>query len=115
MPAVSMVVCLYRERDFLSRLLSRAEGCYDDLIVVHDGPDLDDVRPLVQARGGRFFERPRKFSGVGHYIFGWQQARCDWIFRPDADEYPSLGLAEWLRSFRKAPEPEPACGYYRDL
>jgi glycosyltransferase involved in cell wall biosynthesis len=108
MPAVSMVVCLYRERDFLSRLLKRAEGCYDDLVVVHDGQDREDVRALVEAQGGRFFERPRKFSGDGHYIFGWQQARCDWIFRPDADEYPSPGLAEWLRGFRKAPEPDPA-------
>lgn len=108
MPSVSMVVCLHRERDFLSRLLTRAEGCHDDLVVVHDGPDIDDVRSLVEARGGRFFERPRKFSGDGHYIFGWQQARCDWIFRPDADEYPGLDLAEWLRRFRDAPEPDPA-------
>lgn len=108
MPAVSMVVCLFRERDFLSRLLARAEGCYDDLVVVHDGPDLDDARSLVEARNGRFFERPRKFSGDGHYIFGWRQARYDWIFRPDADEFPSPGLAEWLRDFRAAPEPDAA-------
>ena len=62
----------------------------------------------MESRGGRFFERPRKFSGDGHYIFAWQQARCDWIFRPDADEYPSAGLAEWLRAFRAAPEPDEA-------
>lgn len=108
MPAVTMVVCIYRERDFLSRLLAHAEGCHDDLVVVHDGPDLDNLRSLVESRNGRFFERPRKFSGDGHYIFGWQQARHDWIFRPDADEYPSPGLAEWLRGFRSAPETDPA-------
>ena len=112
MPAVSMVVCLCRERDFLSRLITRAEGCYDDLVVVHDGPDIDNIRSLVETRGGRFFERPRKFSGDGHYIFGWQQARCDWIFRPDADEYPGPSLTTWLRDFRLSPEPNPDVSGY---
>jgi hypothetical protein len=101
-----MVVCLHREREFLSRLLDHAAGCYDDLVVVHDGPDLDDVGSLVRARGGRFFERPRQFSGDGHYVFAWQQARHDWIFRPDADEYPDPALAAWLRSFRSSPAPD---------
>ncbi len=101
-----MVVCLHRERQFLSRLLDHAEGCYNDLIVVHDGPDLDDVGSLVKARGGRFFERPRQFSGDGHYPFAWQQARHDWIFRPDADEYPGSSLAAWLRDFQLMPSPD---------
>lgn len=39
MPKVSLVVCLFRERDLLQRLLEQAEGCYDDLIVIHDGPE----------------------------------------------------------------------------
>jgi hypothetical protein len=39
MPPVSLVVCLYRERDLLRRLLEKAEGCYDDLVVIHDGPE----------------------------------------------------------------------------
>ena len=108
MPAVSMVVCLYRERDFLSRLLAHAEDCYDDLVVVHDGPDLDDVRSLVEARGGRFFARPRQFCPEAHYGFAWQQARYDWVFRLDADEYPSLSLAVWLRRFRSSEEPDAA-------
>lgn len=36
MPKISLVVCLYKERDLLERLLQHAEGCYDDLVVVHD-------------------------------------------------------------------------------
>lgn len=39
MPKISLVVCLRGERDFLARLLEHAEGCYDDLVVVHDGPE----------------------------------------------------------------------------
>lgn len=39
MRKISLVVCLYKERDLLARLLKHADGCYDDLVVVHDGPE----------------------------------------------------------------------------
>lgn len=39
MPRISLVVCLYRERDFLERLLRETAGLYDDLVAVHDGPE----------------------------------------------------------------------------
>jgi hypothetical protein len=39
MPEISLVVCVYRQRDLLARLLRSAAGVYDDLIVVHDGPE----------------------------------------------------------------------------
>lgn len=42
MPKISLVVCIYKERDLLERLLEHAEGCYDDLVVVHDGPEEGD-------------------------------------------------------------------------
>jgi hypothetical protein len=39
---VSLVVCVYKERSLLERLLKACEGCYDDLVVVHDGPEDGD-------------------------------------------------------------------------
>lgn len=39
MPKISLVVCLFRERDFLERLLRECADIYDDLVVVHDGPE----------------------------------------------------------------------------
>lgn len=39
MPRISLVVCLFRERDLLARLLQECAGLYDDLVVVHDGPE----------------------------------------------------------------------------
>jgi hypothetical protein len=44
MPKISLVVCPYKERALLERLLQHAEGCYDDLVVVHDGPE-NESRP----------------------------------------------------------------------
>ena len=45
MPKISLVVCLYKERDLLERLLQHAEGCYDELVVVHDGPE--EISPAI--------------------------------------------------------------------
>jgi hypothetical protein len=104
-PQLSLVVCLHHERDLLARLLERAGGCYDDLVVVHDGPDDTDVRLLVESHGGRFFERPRCFQQEPHWPFAWAQARHDWILRWDADEFPSDALKDWLRAFRAQAEP----------
>jgi len=39
MPAISLVVCVHREREMLERLLRETAGLFDDLVVVHDGPE----------------------------------------------------------------------------
>jgi glycosyltransferase involved in cell wall biosynthesis len=105
MPAVSLVVCVYNERDLLARLLREAQGCYDDLVVVHDGPDKLNLRAVVEARGGRFFENEKRGSLEAQSPFAWSRAKFDWIFRPDADEVPSDEMRKWLQDFRNAGEP----------
>lgn len=105
MPAISLVVCIYREKLLLARLLEVARDCYDDLVVVHDGPDLDNVRELVERAGGRFFEHPRVGSLEGLSPFAWEQAAHDWILRLDADEFPSEEMKVWLLEFRTEPDP----------
>ena len=105
MPAISLVVCLYQEGDLLRRMLARAAGCYDDLVVVHDGPDTTNVRAIVEAAGGRFFERPREYQQEPHWPFAWGAAKHEWILRLDADEFPGPELRAWLQKFRAEPEP----------
>ncbi len=105
MPAVTLVVCVYQQRDLLARLIRESAGCFDDLVVVHDGPDTTDVRTVVETAGGRFFERPHEFQQEPHWPFAWGQAKHDWILRFDADEFPSADMKTWLKSFRLAPEP----------
>ena len=108
MPALSLAVCVYREGELLARLLRHAQGVYDDLVVVHDGPDETNVRAVAAAAGGRFFERPREYQQEPHWPFAWQQAAHDWILRLDADEFPSDEMKAWLEKFRQGPEPDPA-------
>lgn len=105
MPAVSLVVCCHGERELLQRLLKESVGCYDDLVVVHDGPDAMGLRTEVEAAHGRFFERPRAYQQEPHWPFAWGQAAHDWILRLDADEFPSEEMKEWLRQFRQRDEP----------
>jgi len=112
MPAISLVVCLYRQRDLMERLLQGAGDCYDELLVSHDGPDMDDVKSLVEAHGGRFFERPRVGMWEGHGPSDWGDARHEWILRLDADEIPSAEMKAWLKEFRQAAEPPPEVSGY---
>jgi len=105
MPAMSLVACVHNERDFLERLLQKAKGGYDDLVVVHDGPDEAGMRDVVEAADGRFFERPRAFQQEPHLPFAYQQAAHDWLLHFDADEFPSEEMKAWLQKFRQAPEP----------
>lgn len=105
MPALSLMVCLYQQRDLLERLLRESQGCYDDLVVVHDGPDETGIRAVVEAAGGRFFEQPRAYQQEPHIPFALGQARHDWVLHFDADEFPSTELKAWLKNFRQSPEP----------
>ena len=106
MPAVSLVVCLYEQRELLERLLQQSAGCYDDLVVVHDGPDETGICAIVEAAGGRFFVRPRENQQEPHWPFAWGEARQDWILRFDADEFPGAELKVWLKKFRQSAEPQ---------
>ncbi len=105
MPAISLVVCVHLQRDLLERLLRESRDCYDELIVLHDIPDTQNVRSMVEAAGGRFFERPPSFLQEPHWPFAWGQAKHDWILRLDADEFPSEEMKIWLKKFRQSPEP----------
>ena len=108
MPTLSLVVCVYGERDLLERLLRAATDCYDDLVVVHDGPvgGSPPIEELVTQLDGRFFVGPRSFQQEPHWPFAWAQAKHDWILRLDADEVPSIELKKWLHGFRNGPEPD---------
>lgn len=105
MPAISLIVCLHGQREFLQRLLQSATDCHDELLVVHDGPDETNIRAVVEKHGGRFFERDRAFQQEPHWPFAWEQAKHDWILRLDADEVIGNELSKWLKDFKKSADP----------
>lgn len=108
-----MLICVHGDRQPLRRLLEKSVDCYDELLVIHDGPDFEDVRSLVVERGGRFIERPRAFSQEPHLPYAFGEASNDWILRFDSDEFPGSGLKNWLSEFRNEREPaSTVSGYY---
>ncbi len=112
MPALSLIICACGERDHLVRLFEHIEGCYNELLVIHDGPDEKNIRSIVEDIGGRFFERPRAFQQEQHWKFAFGAATHDWILRMDPDEFPSPSLQQWLIQFRQSPAPaEPTAGF----
>jgi len=106
MPALSLVICVHQERELLQRLLEKTAGCYDEVVVAHDGPDTTGVRAVVEGAGGLFFEGPRAYQQEPHWPALWRHAAHDWILRLDVDEYPSQELKTWLQEFRHDPEPD---------
>jgi hypothetical protein len=57
MPAISLAVCLYQERDLFERLLRETAECYDDLVVVHDGLE-QGSRSEIRDQTGETGEKP---------------------------------------------------------
>jgi hypothetical protein len=112
MPAISLVVCVHRQRNLLERLIRESKDCCDELVVIHDGKDVTNVREIVEKAGGRFIESERRGSLEAQSPFAWAQATHDWILRLDADEFPSQEMKTWLREFRHAPEPPPEISGY---
>jgi hypothetical protein len=89
MPKISLVVCLYEERNLLERLLQHAEGCYDDLVVVHDGPE--EAVPAEDRRAGGG-EQPNQKSAINQppfprYEEGWKSPEQLSLKEPDAPPF----------------------------
>ena len=112
MPTLSLVVCVQSQRDLLDRLLQKAQGCYDELLIVHDGPDTFAVKEIADRFHGRWFEAPLAGSLEAQSPFAWARSTYDWILRLDADEFPSEKMKEWIFRFRQAAEPEPSISGY---
>lgn len=83
-PKISLVVCIRGERSLLQRLLRHTEGCYDDFVVVHDGPEEEegspqsyrvaaiDTQPTKTPCSSRVFSAsnsPRKIASCPRWAF----------------------------------------------
>jgi hypothetical protein len=111
MPKVTLTVCVFGDRKPLERLLANSDGCYDELLVVHDGPDFQNVEELSRSHGGRFYVCPRAFCHEPHMPYALEKASYDWILKFDSDELPSPQLRDWIVRFRSQPEPRDISGY----
>ena len=94
-------MCLYKERDLLERLLTQCDGCYDDLIVVHDGVEYQNLNG-ESGECGKSFKASAIIPSV-RYSPDWQTPESLSLKKPEA---PSVELAlDYAKLAPNAPMP----------
>ncbi|MBU2552263.1 MAG: glycosyltransferase [Proteobacteria bacterium] len=96
-PAISLCMIVRNEEGNLSRSLAPVGGCFDEVVVVDTGSS-DRTPDLARSYGARVveIEWPDDFAAARNVSIG--EARCDWIFWLDGDNYISPeGVAELRR------------------
>ncbi len=73
----------------IDRALSSLDGVVDELVFVHDGPCEDRTVEIAERHGARVFVREPTGNPEAHTVFGYEQARGDWLLNIDADEFLS--------------------------
>jgi glycosyltransferase involved in cell wall biosynthesis len=96
--SVSACVVVRNEEAVIERCLQSLVGVVDEIVLVHDGDCEDRTLEIAERYGCRIFIRPL----VGHAevatVFAYEQARGEWIFSIDADEFLSEPLRAQLRA-----------------
>jgi hypothetical protein len=112
MPNISLVICLYKERDLLERLLQQAEGCYDDLVVVHDG--VEEPVPSEDIGGRRSIQSS---SAINPSSFINHQSQCyedGWMSPEELSlKEPNAPPVEIARDYAELPKDAPIPTGYR--
>lgn len=94
-----MSACLVarNEESVIERCLSSLDGVVDEIVFVHDGECEDASLEIAERHGCRTFVRPLVGHAEASTVFAYGEARGEWIFSIDADEYLSAPLRAALR------------------
>ena len=101
--SISGVVVTRNEEAVIDRALSSLDGVVDELIVVHDGPCEDRTVEIAERHGARVFVREQTGNPEGHTVFGYEQARGEWLLNIDSDEYLSEEMRAVIRELVARP------------
>lgn len=94
---ISFGLVVYNEEKLISRCLESIKDIADEILIVHDGDCDDNTLNIVSNYTDKIFVRGHKGGSDPHRIFLLKQAKNDWIFMIDADEYLSKELKEFLK------------------
>jgi glycosyltransferase involved in cell wall biosynthesis len=102
---VQITACLavHNEEAVIERCLRSLDGVVDEIVLVHDGECEDATLEIARRFGCRVFVRPH-ISPEHQRVFAYEQARGEWLFRIDADEFLSDELRAHLREVAADPE-----------
>lgn len=105
---ISFGLVVYNEQDLIARCLESIKDVADEIIIAHDGECTDQTLAIARQYTDKIYVRARQGGSDPHRIFILKQAKNDWIFMIDADEFLSGGLKDFLKNATL----EPAFGAY---
>ncbi len=88
----------YHEEKMISRCLASVKEVADEIIVVHDGPCEDRTLELAATFGAKCIVGPRYGGSDPHRLAILEEAKNDWVFMIDADEFLSPELIAFLKT-----------------
>ncbi len=108
MSNITFGLVVYNEQDLIRRCLESIKKVADEIVLVHDGECADQTLAIAREYTDKIYVRARQGGSDPHRIFILKQAKNDWIFMIDADEFLSDGLKDFLKNATL----EPAFGAY---
>lgn len=92
---ITFGLVVYNEEKFIKRVLESIVPVADEIILIHDGPCDDKTLEIANTYGVKTIVGERLGGSDPHRITILEQARNEWVFMIDADEYlsPELKLA----------------------
>src|SRR6187549_3052816 len=101
MTPITAIIITHNEEDRIAETVSSL-SCCDEVLVV-DSESTDRTREIATKCGARVMVR--KWEGFARQKnFGAEQASHDWILSIDADERPSIELANEIMEWKRLPE-----------
>ena len=97
--AISFGLVVYNEAGLIERCLKSIADVAAEIILVHDGPCTDATLDIARRYGAQIFVREREEGSDPHRPFILREAKNDWVFMIDADEFLSPDLAGFLATF----------------
>ena len=95
---ITFGLVVYNEQDLIRRCLDSIRDVADEIIIVHDGDCTDPTLVIAREYTDIIYVRPRQGGSDPHRIFILNQAKNDWVFMIDTDEFLSAGLKDFLRN-----------------
>ncbi len=98
---VTACLVVHNEGEIIERCLKSLKRVTDAIVVVHDGPCVDNTLTICESYG--CFAVERKWFGMceGHRVWTYQNTKTRWILQVDADEYLSDELVNQMAETRK--------------
>ena len=80
-PKISACLVIANEAAVLERCLSSLQGVTDEIVLVHDGPCVDESLDIASRFGAKVFVANKIGEAEPHRPFSYEQATGEWVLQ----------------------------------